>query len=158
MVNSQVQKETNFALKIDERVEKTPSAIPVIEVGIKGSKNISIVESGTATNATSTTIYTTPTDQDFYLTFASLHVNNADAAGTSTLIQLTIVVNSVRKAILSQVARVSTNHSGRAASIFQSDRHPIKVDRGSTITLTLNATSASDLAVANIAGYIDEIA
>lgn len=158
MVNSQLVAETNNTFKIDTRVEKTPSAIPVAEVGLKGSKSIHIVASGTATNSNSTTIYTTPTDQDFYLTFASLHVNNADAAGTSTLEQLTLVINGARVAILSQVSRVSTNHSGRAASIFQTDRHPIKVDRGTTITLTLNAVSASDLAVANIAGYLDEIA
>lgn len=157
MVNSQVVREINNALKIDERVSTTPNAIPVIEVGLKGSKACNIVESIEVENAASTTIYTTPENQDFYLTFASLHVQNAAAAGQSQVVFLSVVINSVRKNILVCRHIANTNASSRGPAIFVCGNHPIKVDRNTTITATMDSPTAQDFIGATIAGYTDEM-
>lgn len=156
MVNSQIIKETQEAYKTDIRVEKIPTALPVVEVGLKGSKCAHIVRGIDSNNSTATTIYTTPTDQDFYLTFASLVFKSA-TTGQATLIRLKVVIDSVDRYLLGLPNFTATGTTS-PANIFNAGNHPIKVDRGTTIQILADVADAEDRVYASIAGYLDEVA
>jgi hypothetical protein len=155
-MNSQVIREIVNAFKIDLLAEKIPQPIPVVEVGVKSSKTIDVVRSAAVTNAASTTLYTTPTDQDFYLTFASLNTKNASAAGSATIIAVNVTIDGQVRMLLGHVNFVSTNTTG-PTSPFICGNHPIKVDRNTAITLTMDSPTTSDRAFASIAGYLDVV-
>jgi hypothetical protein len=151
MVNSQVIKEISNSLKIDERVEKIPSAIPVIEVGPKKCKT-DIVKSTNIVNATSGTIYTTPTTADFYITWASIYARINGGTTITYSINATIGGISTDILLLCNIAGLATTagplvYSGNA----------IKIDRGTNITLTTNAAEATTRISGSIIGYLDEV-
>jgi len=142
--------------KTDIQVEKIPAALPVIEVGLKGSKCAQVVRGLVLTNATAGTIYTTPTDQDFYLTFASLTFKTA-TTGLMTQITLKVVINTLSQNILGAVNFAATGTTGPTA-VFNCGNHPIKIDRGTTIEILMDAANDKDRAYGTINGYLDEVA
>jgi hypothetical protein len=153
MVNSQIQQEISNAFKIDERVEKIPSAIPVVDVSLKHSKSINVIESGIGT-ATSTTIYTTPTSQFFYLKgFLLNHLR--DGANPGTTYGLSFVVNGATKTINFPVrtALALTNPIIQSLEL----ENPIKIDKGTTINvLNADATVLVKTSLC-IYGFLDEV-
>lgn len=153
MVNTQVIEEIEDALKIDRRVERAPSPLPVIEVGVKSIKNC-ITASQSNTSATSATLFTTSNDCDTYLTGASLTWIR-DASATSTLFAIYYVdENGLNKILLSVGGITLTAGSG---STITPPMHPIKLKRGSNVTITSTTNVANFKLTGQIYYFIDEI-
>jgi len=104
-----------------------------------------ILKWGSAINSTSGTIYTLPTDKDFYLTGATLGMLK-DATATSILTNLTCrdSVGNVASTLLAIPGLTLTAQSGNASITLA---HPLKLMRGSAITVA-NSTS-----VGNVSAY-----
>lgn len=153
MVNSQVVSEIEKALKIDKQVEKIPAAIPVVEVGIKSVKDIKIGYA-TATNTTSTTILTTPTDRDFYVVGGFL-TGAKDAGATTTNLNVKVTIDGTSTPLLRITTLSGTANQAAFGSI--SLPHPIKVDRGTNIVLE-SGTNAANVTLAGAVYYfLDEV-
>jgi hypothetical protein len=153
MVNSQVTKEIIDELKLDQNVDQIPTAIPVIEVGVQSVKR-GLNKSQSISNATSATIYATPTDQDFYLTGANLTFVR-DATATSTLFNITYYDENGVQTNLLTFAGVTLNLGYGATQT--PPMHPIKVKRGTNINLVSSTNNANFKATGQIYGFLDEI-
>lgn len=120
----------------------------IVQPVIIGNKNrCNIVKLGTAT----ATLYTTPTDKDFYLTDLSLGCTS-DGGGllgnTSNRISFTPQGDAGKNFIVG----ISTNSDNTGAHNNQnmSFQNGILLERGSTIVLTIN----SDTGLGVIAGFV----
>jgi len=110
-----------------------------------------LCRSQTASNTGSAqTIYATPTDQDFYLTSASLSLIK-DVTSTSTGTNIRVTIDGVARIIL---AIASITLTVQQAQMSQSFSNPIKVDRGTNITVEHSAGVANVLGVATIQGFL----
>lgn len=152
MVNSQQVKELVDALKLDRNVEKIPAAIPVVETNPKLLKNL-LINSNTASNATSATVFSTPATQDYYLCAFTLSWCK-DATATATLCALNVTVDGAVK-ITGRISGITLVATEQTLSVTLP--HPIKVDRGTNINITNNNNVANVVASATIFGYIDEV-
>lgn len=113
--------------------------IPVINVTPKDVKTQDIFKHGSASNATSATLYTTPTDQDFYLTHAELAVIK-DATSTSTESSILLTQDGVAKRVCYLPSITLTAQTLSQSSTFR----PMLLSRGTTITIT-NSTNAANI-------------
>lgn len=104
-----------------------------------------VVKSDTAF-ATSSTLFTTPTDKDFFIT--SAYLLSADAATTGGSITVTIDGASVN--LITIITSTGTGIGGH--NITYNDIL-VKVDRGTNIVLT---AGAANVASGGIVGFIDE--
>lgn len=84
-------------------------------------------------------IYTTPTDKDFYLVAAQ--VSASDNTGAIAATELLVTIGGVAIPILTVYAGGSVTADSNAASI--NPAYPIKLDRGSAVTLTVNTANGS---------------
>jgi hypothetical protein len=129
--------------------------VPVMEVNPKLLRRCEIVRTNAASNATTATIYTTPTDKDFYLCGASLSVIK-DVTSTSVVSAIAAPVgggttDTRRILVISEIS--VTIQNGSVATSFQT---PIKIDRGVTIVVT-NSTNVGNIrADGCIWGYLVE--
>jgi len=153
MVNSQMIKEVVDAFKLDLNTEIIPTVIPVCEVNPKFTK-MGISRSQSLTNATANTIYTTPATQDFYLTGGCLSFVR-DATATSTLFNIQYYDEHGQTQNLLTFAGVTlTAGSGAAATpLF----NPIKVQRGTIISINSSTNTGNFKVTAQVYGYIDEV-
>lgn len=153
MVNSQQISEVIDAFKVDLRVEKIPSSIPVVETNPKIVRNIEITYGATATDATSATILTTPTDKDFFILGSILSTSKSSAA-TALFSTITCTINGLACVINKNI------HNASAAANVQSPiwygNHPIKVDRGTNITVTNSTNNTFIQSSGLIFGYYDQ--
>jgi hypothetical protein len=127
-------------------IEVNPIIQPVVEI----KRNCDIVKS-IATGQTSNTIYTTPTDKDFYLVGATLSLIK-DATATSTLSALKVYINGVQTTLMQIPGLTLTAQSQSMAFSFPE----IKIDRNTAITIT-NTTNISNIYLSGtIIGYTIE--
>lgn len=137
-------------------LEGLPSQIldkvaPVIDVNPNHCRTISIVKGGTCGNTTTTTIYTTPTNQDFYICGFSI-ATIRDATATSTSAQLTCYINGVNTPLIRLPAITLTVNSTFGMSVNLP--FPIKVDRNTIIAITNTTGTANVYTSAQIYGYL----
>jgi hypothetical protein len=153
-MNSQVTAEIRDALKLNVGTEKIPEAIPVIEVGMKLTKN-AISRTGGSAATGSATIYTTPTDQDFYLTgFNFSYSKNATCDVATGSINLTAFIQGANVAIcLLSVLTLTAEKDTISVTLT----HPIKIDRGKAIAISGTFTAGAMARNGAIYGYIDEL-
>lgn len=130
---------------LTEEVQGLVAVIPI-------QRFSNIVKSNLGTNTTSSTIYTTPSDKDFYLTAASLGFAK-DATATATAVTLEVTVEGVAQNIL-VLPTVTLTADARA--VANNYPIPIKLDRGSAITAKASAGVATILIRAAIQGYTVE--
>jgi hypothetical protein len=121
---------------------------PVVEIGPKFT---TIARHVSSTTTGSSTIYTTPTDKDFYLTYAQLNITK-DATSDNVNCNLLATLNAVRR-ILSINTQTTTAGSFNAANSFP---YPIKIDRGTNITVNGTFTVGATTKEACIGGFILE--
>lgn len=154
MTNSQVIKETVEAFKIDTNVSAIPNAIPVIEVGVKSVKN-GLSFSSTLVNATSTTLFTFPSDRDTYLTGAMITFVR-DALATSELFAITYVPaeDTANRTIVNYAGVTLTAGNGSATT---PQFHPIKVKRGSVVTITSTTNTGNFKVTGLIYFFYDDV-
>lgn len=129
----------------------TPSGAftPVSDVNPAHNRVCNIVRSTQAVNATAATIYTTPTDQDFYLTAANLAVMK-DATSTSLFSSIQVLINGAQQRTL-RLNTITLTADSRSQEI--SFPVPIKIDRGTNITIENNTGIANITTGATIYGF-----
>jgi hypothetical protein len=155
--NSQLSKEMIEGAKINISFDNIPTqiadkVIPTMEVNPKMLRICNIVKDGSATNATSATIYTTPTDKDFYLVSAQMSVIK-DVTATST----NSFVNAVIDGLTSTMMRIrGLTLTPQSETISISLNPPLKIDRGTNITIGNTTNVANVSASGSIVGYTTE--
>lgn len=156
--NSDLSKELILGARIQTSKDSVPNQIadkvvPVMEVNPKLLRKIDIVKEAVATNQTSSTIYTTPGDRDFYITNAAISTIK-DATSTSTVSAIRAYVNGVQIAIFRLPSFTLTAQN---MSIMHDFKFPIKIDRNTAITVTNSTAVANITSYGLIFGYIDDI-
>jgi hypothetical protein len=150
-------KELKDGVKLQQLKDVVPNqladkVIPVMEVNPKLLRRCNLVRSIDATNATSGTIYTVPTDRDFYLVAASISTIK-DVTATSVESAITVFIDGVARKLLSIAGITLTTQTLALANSFPD---PIKIDRGTNISVT-NTTNVGNIkSIGGIAGYTVE--
>jgi len=134
-----------FNIKSGENTDQVAEFIqPTKEILRKAN----IVRSASAAS----TIWTTPSDKDFYLT--GLNVCSSHAAlDTGTAVSITLFVDGVSRSIVQLTGINGANPAEQ--SISHDFTHPVKVDRNTAITL--NQAGAFTAVRAVIIGYTEEV-
>jgi hypothetical protein len=123
--------------------------VPVIDVSPAHNRVCEIVRAASAVNATSTTIYTTPTDKDFYLTAASISTIK-DVTATSLASFIETNIGGAARQILYIIGLTLTVQSGQTSISFPV---PIKIDRGVNIIIAHTTNVANVSSRGLIYGY-----
>lgn len=149
-----VSKEFNIQTNNDVFNEGIPTKFkksihPVLVINPLPNQICNIALASNATNSTSTTIYTTPKDTDFYLTFIQLSVIK-DATSTSTAEYLTAIVNGSTISLLHMVSLTLTAQSGMVSGILNP---PLKIDRNTAIAITNSTNVANVTTRGSIVGF-----
>lgn len=127
------------------------SVVPVIVANPKPIVNIVkwIASVGTGTQ----TLYTTPTDKDFFLTNVIISAQ-ADVNCDNTVYDVTATPDEGGAIILLRLPKITlTVFQDSISVVFP---HPIKIARGTTITFGTTYTAGVSHAVAQIMGYTKE--
>lgn len=153
MVNSEQVKEEILALGLQPGAQIIPNPIPVVETNPKLLRRCDVVRSNTATNSTSVTLYTTPTDKDFFLVGCGVSVIK-DVTSTSlyTRMQITPAGDAARQIL--NLPGLSLTVQTLATSLSLPD--PIKLERNTTITIQNSTNVANITASGYIIGYLVE--
>lgn len=122
--------------------------VPILDASPNQNRFCNIVRRNTGTGTI--TIFTTPADKDFYLTYAMLSTIK-DTASTATTSGINITVQGNTVSIISIAGITLTAQDQIAVATFSP---PIKIDRNTVIGTTANAgVNRSD---GSIAGYTVE--
>jgi len=106
----------------------------------------------TETATSESTIYTTPTDKDFYITFANLAITK-NVTNDNIVVVIRAYVDGIYRTILAINSQTLTVHS---FAVTQAFIYPLKVDRGTNITI-LGAFAAGAISkAATVGGFILE--
>jgi len=154
MVNSQLVQEVSDAFKIDERVEKIPNALPVVDVTPKFTLQ-GIVKSQSLLNGTSVTIYRTPVKGRFWITGANIaYQKDATATSTSFAIAFTPKKTNVAQNLISlpTLTLVAGSNSQNTPTF-----NPIEVKPDTDINITSATNVANFRVTAQIYGFLDEV-
>lgn len=146
----QLRKEFNIPLAENVTLPVNNSIQPVYEVK---KKICNIVRSSTATNSTSSTIYTTPSDKDFYLSSYVLTVIK-DATATSISTRISVIIDGATQ-VLSRIDGITL--TAQAHTITLGLPIPIRIDRSTNIVVTNTTAVANVIGAATIVGYTEEI-
>jgi len=156
-MNSEVISEIRNAFKINSATERTPNAIPVIEVGTKCVKN-AFTSYGTATNATSANILVITSasfaNKAVYITGATLSVIK-DATSTSVLSAIRYTDENGSSTNLLNIPGITL--TPQAQSIAINFSHPLKASLSSAITVTNSTNVGNVTATGTIYYYTEDI-
>ena len=130
----------------------TSKIILTSEVNPKLLRRANIVRRARAANAISSTIYTTPTDKDFYITSVSIS-NTKDVTATSVNSDVRATIDGVVQNIIELSYLTLTAQNMSSAQNFVC---PIKVDRGTVISVNNNTNVANIGTTGVITGYTVE--
>jgi len=153
--NSELTKQLIDGAKLQTGRDTIPNQIaekvvPVMEVNPKLLRRTTIVR----TVATAGTIYTTPTNQDFYLTGVQYSLTKDAtcdlATGRSTI---NAVIGGLATEIIGHVTITLTAYNQTITKVFD---HPLKIDRGTNITCSITTTAGVCVRFFSINGFIDE--
>ena len=136
--NSDLSTEIREGARVQASMDTIPSelaekVIAVMETNPKILKSYTVIASAAETNpAAAATLYTTPTNQDFYLCDVSLELikNATSDLSTGIFCSLTAVVGGVTRTLM---AIPGITLTAQTASKTMTFAHPIKIDRGSAI-------------------------
>ena len=144
-------------LAIMQNVNATPKQLsptisPVFEVG---PKITTLTRSQTSTTTGSTTLYTTLTDKDFFITAASLSFMKDAACDVASgeCCRIQFYQGGALRTVLG-FASITATADSKAATI--SFKYPVKVDRNTAIAVTGTFTAGVFVRNAIIHGYILE--
>lgn len=147
---------TNILQKISDTFKPKGEMLPdFVDEGITlvydVEPDINVIQIATTAGATSTTIYTTPADRDFFIKYLQLTVNK-DASSLSTSTIITGVIGGVTKTLI----RINTTTSVALNGGFASVTLPngVKLDRNTTLTVTNTDATALIASSGIIMGYI----
>jgi len=134
-------------LPSDGQIDKVNKiVIPTVQI----APYIDVVRGGTGAG----TVYTTPTNKDFYLTALTLSFVK-DVTAVATYVNIYTTIGGVASVIM---AIPSTTLTVDSAQLSLSLPVAIKVDRGAAITIGASSATANITARASIIGYtVDNI-
>ena len=155
--NTETNRELNEAIRGNANTNIAPQSIsgqvmPVIDINPKNYRRANICKEG-STTGTSYTIYTTPTDRDFYLTTIQFtYTKNATAdLATNDTLGISLKVNGATQYPIYFSTLTLTAQSDSIAITFAT---PLKIDRGSVIQLVRGAITAGNVVMSgSITGY-----
>jgi len=104
------------------------------------------------TTTTGLTLFATPTDKDFFLTYAHLSVTK-DVSNDNTNTQIQVTIDGANRVINSITTQTLTVANGVSNESFA---YPIKIDRGSDIKLVMVFAAGTMIGVPRIGGFILE--
>jgi len=136
----------NAGIQISREVVPTQLAekvVPVMETNPALLRVCNFIRGTEANNATSATAYTTLTDRDTYLTAVTLSVQK-DVTSTSVKSYARVVIDGANKDICVIAGITLTAQSSTMTLILPA---PLKVDRGSALTV-LNTTNVANISAA----------
>lgn len=156
--NSQLTKELTEGGKIQTAFDKVPSelaekVVPVMEVNPKLLKPVDIVRDVVRTSTGTDTLYTTPTDQDFYLTNIVFSVTG-DAANDGTYNRIQAYVGGVQRNMVSIRKTTLTAIQEVVTITFPK---PVKIDKGTSITQQAAFSAGTGAMHGTIYGFLDEV-
>jgi hypothetical protein len=157
--NSDLTKELREAAKIMTSVDATPTEIaekvvPVMEVNPKILRRSNIVLNTRMVNNTAATIYTVPTDRDFYLVSAMLSFIK-DATSTATEVNLRLKDElGISQRIMEFECLTLTAQADSMCITFP---FPVKVPSGAPITINCTTNNANISVSGCIIGYTDSL-
>jgi hypothetical protein len=123
-----------------------PNVQPVFEIRRKFTD---IMIHGASTTTTGITLYTTPTNQDFYLTFLSAAYIK-DVVCDNTAVYVQFYVNGAARQIIFPVYPTQAGTAMKDIT-FSS---PIKLQRGTAVTMSGSFGAGTLTKVVTIAGYL----
>jgi len=133
-------------------VEYAEKVVPTFETNTKLLRRCNIVKQGARTTNGSSTLYATPTDKDFYLcSFWLQNISSATADNVS--ISLLATIEGISTAII--------YFNKPTLTLFQetlqvSVPFPIRLDRGTNVTISSTFTLGTSNTSAVIIGYTDD--
>lgn len=142
-----------YGMNIPSKVQDT--IIPVVEINPSLLRTVSVIRSSTKSTTGTGTIYTTPSNQDFYLTSATLTLI-ADAACDNTSVVLKTIVDgasSGRDVLIIGKPTLTATQITQTIAL----KYPIKVDRNTAITYGGTFTVGAMTVSVSIHGYIDGV-
>jgi len=156
--NSDLSRELQDGAKIQVSRDRVPNelaekVIPVMEVNPKMLRRCNVAASGLAANSAASTVYTSPSDKDFYLVAMALSTIK-DATSTSTAARITSTINGASVSLLSIASATLT---AQADSTSLTLPIPLKIDRGTSIAVTNTTADANVSTRASIFGYTDDL-
>jgi len=123
--------------------------VPVFNVNPKDYRVINVIKDVASVTTGDSTVYTTPADKDFFLSSYILSTQ-ADVTADSTFVKLQIIQDGTAKIIALMRKLTLTTFSGVVSMNLM---NPIKVDRGTAITITQTFTVGASTVGAVICGY-----
>ena len=152
--NSDLSNELRDVLKINQLVDGIPQnfqdiVIPVVDVNPKHSRRCDICRCVTATNFTSVNLLTIDPNKEFFLTNATLSYIK-DVTSVATVIQISAVIEGVVSQILRLPSLTLTAGTGQIGMSFPI---PVRIDRGTTMTIESDSAVANLKAVATLQGF-----
>jgi hypothetical protein len=159
--NSDLLKELRDASKLQQLSESIPNQldtkiVPVIEVNPKLLRVVNIIRGTAKTTTGSATIYTTPTDRDFYLTAITFAVTkNAACDVASGRYGLQMYIDGAAQVI--GMVSVQTLTASDIATSMTFDT-PIKIDRNTSIVTAggVSFTAGAMITTTSILGFTVE--
>lgn len=149
--NSDLTKELVKGASIQQSKDQVPNqlaekVVPVMEVNPRLLRSVNVIRHV----AVAGTMYTTPTDRDFYLTYANVSTSIASANNFYGTITIT-PKGGAAVIVLSAVGCATALVTGASSTATANFDTPILLERGSTISF---AVSNADVKHAQIGGYI----
>ena len=125
------------------------SIVPVIDINPQHARVCDIVKTNASSTTGAITIYTTPSDKDFYLTGYNIVVSS-NVTADNTSLQLSITVDKLT-VTLADIRKQSVTAGNLSAA--QDFSVPIKIDRATAITLETTFTVGGAVKAGTIMGY-----
>lgn len=145
-------------LRLNPSIDTIPNVVnptiqPVFEVK---KKYCNVQRRGSRATTGSSTIFITPSDKDFYLVAASIHLIKDVTCDLATG---QIGINTVLDGTTNQCVSVATlTLTAQSVESSLSFNPPIKVDRNTALGFTTTFTAGACSTSATIAGYTEETA
>lgn len=141
--NAGLQTSEGFPSQLADKV------VPVMEVNPKLLRIAEICKS-TGGSTSPITVYTTPTDTDFYITGATFNcVQDVTSDNIGSSLNITVNGVSVKPLYFSALATTAGQFQNQTTSF----NPPIKVDKGTTITVSHSGTAGITRLAVCIYGY-----
>lgn len=129
---------------MSEEIEGPVAVIPVVPVS-----RFSFSSSSTGT----TTVFTSDTGKDTYITAVTLGIAK-DAAATTTTVSLKVYLDGVQREI-AQIAGLAG--TAQLETISLSFPFPIKIDRGQIVQVAVTAAGPNTRVTSTVTGYTEEV-
>lgn len=155
--NNRIRDTIKQLLNLEMYQDKVPAEILekiqlVIDVNPFQNETCDVIATATAINSTSATLYTTPTDRDFYLCSASISMIK-DVSSTSTSSSLNATARGTAITLLAIPGITLTPQTSSNSIAFSP---PILLDRGTIVNVGNSTNVANIITKSVITGFTQD--